>query len=58
MAPTGPGHIGRLEAIIDGDDGMLPSAVRDLARLLLDQIAGLATKIAGLDAGYSHRKVG
>jgi len=28
----------------------LPVAVRDLARLLLDQIAGLAEKIGGLDA--------
>lgn len=28
---------------------MLPAAVRDLARLLLDQVAGLAEKIAGLD---------
>jgi transposase len=55
VAPTGPAHVGRLAAIIDGDDGMLPAAVRDLARLLLDQIAGLAEKIAGLDAELRRR---
>lgn len=55
VAPTGPAHVGRLAAIIDGDDGKLPAAVRDLARLLLDQIAGLAEKIAGLDAELRRR---
>ena len=55
VAPTGPAHVGRLAAIIDGDDGMLPAAVRELARLLLDQIAGLAGKIAGLDAELRRR---
>ena len=43
VAPVGPAHVGRLAAVIDGDDGMLPAAVRELARLLLDQIAGLIT---------------
>jgi transposase len=55
VASTGPAHVGRLGSIIDGDDGMLPAAVRDLARLLLDQIAGLAEKIAGLDAELRRR---
>lgn len=55
VAPAGLAHVGRLAAIIDGDDGMLPAAVRDLARLLLDQIAGLAEKIAGLDAELRKR---
>lgn len=55
MAPTGPAHVGRLAAIIDGDDGMLPAAVRDLVRLLPDQIAGLAEKIAGLDGELRRR---
>ena len=55
VAPTGPAHVGRLAAVIDGDDGLLPAAVRDLARLLLDQIAGLAEKIAGLDAELRRR---
>lgn len=39
-APTGPAHVGRLAAIIEREDGLLPEAVRDLARLLLGQIAG------------------
>lgn len=55
VAPTGSAHVGRLAAITAGDDGMLPSAVRDLARLLLDQIAGLAEKIAGLDSELRKR---
>lgn len=55
VAPTGPAQVGRLAAVIDGDDGMLPAAVRDLARLLLDQIAGLAKKIAELDAELRRR---
>ena len=50
VAPTGPAHVRRLAAIVDGDDGMLPAGVRDLSRLLLDQIAGLGEKIAVLDA--------
>jgi transposase len=49
VAPTGPAHIGRLAAIIDGDDGALPLAVRDLSRLLLEQIAALSGKISDLD---------
>lgn len=55
VAPAGPAHVGRLAAIIEGEDGILPAAVRDLARLLLDQIAGLAAKIAGLDAELRRR---
>lgn len=38
VAPVGPAHIGRLAAIVDGDDGTLPAGVRDLACLLLGQI--------------------
>ena len=34
VAPTGPAHVGRLAAIIDGGDGVVPAAVRELARLL------------------------
>jgi transposase len=55
VAPNGPAHVGRLAAVINGDDGMLPAAVRDLARLLLGQIAGLAEKIAGLDGELRRR---
>lgn len=55
VVPTGPAHVGRLAAIIDGDDGVLPPAVRDVARLLLEQIAGFAEKITGLDAELRRR---
>uniref|UniRef100_UPI00119FB266 IS110 family transposase n=1 Tax=Cereibacter sediminicola TaxID=2584941 RepID=UPI00119FB266 len=55
VAPTGPAHVGRLAAIIDGEDGTLPAAVRDLARLLLDQIAGLSERITDLDAELRRR---
>lgn len=44
VAPAGPAHVGRLAAAVEGDDGALPVAVRDLARLLLDQIADLRKK--------------
>ena len=50
VAPAGPAHVGRLAAVIDGDDDALPVAIRDLARLHLDQIVGLSGKIADLDA--------
>lgn len=55
VAPAGPAHVRRLAAIIDGDDGMLPAVVRDPAHLLLGQIAGLAEKIAVLDAELRRR---
>ena len=55
VAPTGPAHVGRLAAVVDGDDGALPAAVRDLARLLLGQIADLGGKIAGLDVELRRR---
>lgn len=49
VAPVGPAHVGRLAAVINGDDGALPAVVRELAQLLLDQIAGLSEKVADLD---------
>jgi transposase len=55
VAPAGPAHVGRLAAVIDGDDGPLPAVVRDLARLLLDQIADLREKIVGLDTELRRR---
>jgi hypothetical protein len=53
--PVGPAHVDRFAAIIDGDDGALPVAARDLARLLLDQIADLGRKIASLDIELRRR---
>lgn len=55
VAPVGPAHIGRLAAIVDGDDGTLPAGRQDLARLLLDQIEDLSEKIAGLDVELRRR---
>ena len=54
-APKGPAHIGRLAGIIDGEECTLPLEVRELARLLLDQIADYAEKIADLDAKLRRR---
>lgn len=47
MAPIGLPDVGHLATIIEGKGGMLPAAMRDLARLLLDQSACLAQKIDG-----------
>lgn len=55
VAPVGPAHVGRLAAVINGDDGALPAVVRELAQLLLDQIAGLSEKVADLDAELRRR---
>lgn len=55
VAPVGPAHVGRLAAVVDGEDDALPAAVRDLARLLLGQIADLSGKIAGLDTELRRR---
>ncbi len=55
VAPVGPAHAGRLAAVVDGEGGVLPATVRDLARLLLNQIADLSEKIAGLDTELRRR---
>lgn len=55
VAPAGPAHVSRLAAVVDGDDGTLPAAVRELARLLLDQIENLSEKISGLDTELRRR---
>jgi len=48
VARAGAADVGRLAAIVDGEDAA-PAEVRNPARLLLDQIAGLSGKISGLD---------
>lgn len=55
VAPVGPAHVGRLAAVVDCNDSTLTAAVRELARLLLDQIADLSEKIAGLDTELRRR---
>ena len=49
IAPQGPAHVGRLASALEGPASRLPEAVRELAGLLLEQIAGLDAKIAGLE---------
>ncbi len=49
IAPQGPAHVGRLASALGGPASRLPEAVRELAGLLLEQIAGLDAKIAGLE---------
>ena len=55
VAPTGPAHVGRLAGLVSEDDVALPTAVRQLARLLLTQIECLSTAIAGLDGELRQR---
>jgi transposase len=55
VAPVGSAHVGRLAAVVDGDEGTLPAAVRELARLLLDQVENLSEKISGLDTELRRR---
>ncbi len=49
VAPQGPAHLGRLASALDDPDSDLPDPVRELGRLLLEQIAGLGEKIGGLE---------
>ena len=49
IAPQGTAHIGRLAAALDDPGSGLPGPVRELGGLLLEQIAGLDAKIAGLE---------
>ena len=50
IAPQGPVHVERLASALGDPDPDLPAAVRELANLLLEQIAGLGEKIDGLEA--------
>ena len=50
IAPQGPVHVERLASALGDPDQDLPAAVRELANLLLEQIAGLGEKIDGLEA--------
>ena len=55
VAPRGPAYVGRLaEAIEDADSG-LPDLVRELGALLLDQVADLDEKTAGLEQELRER---
>ena len=49
VAPQGSAHVGKLALAIEVVGSGLPGPVRELGVLMLDQIAGLASKIHGLD---------
>ena len=49
VAPQGPAHVGKLALAIKDVGSGLPGPVRERGVLMLDQIAGLASKIRGLD---------
>ena len=49
VAPQGPAHVRRLASALEGPSSGLPGLVRELGALLLDRIADLDTKIAGLE---------
>ena len=49
VAPQGRAHVVRLAAALDEPASVLPGPVRELGGLLLEQIAGLDAKIAGLE---------
>ena len=55
VAPRGPAHLGRLSAAIEDADSGLPDPVRELGTLLLDQVAELDAKIAGLELELRER---
>lgn len=49
IAPKGPAHVGRLQAILEDAPSGLPDPARALCRDLLEVITGLSTKIHALD---------
>ena len=49
IAPQGRAHVARLAAVLEDGGSGLPEPVRELGALLLEQIAGLDAKIAGLE---------
>lgn len=55
VAPIGVAHVGRLAALVEGDDGGLPEAVAALGRMLVAQIADLSARIETLDKELRHR---
>jgi transposase len=55
VAPTGIAHVGRLAAIVDGEEGVLPAPVVELARVLLGQIATLSAQVDALEKQLRQR---
>jgi transposase len=55
VAPQGPARIDRLAQALGDETVLLPETVRDLAQLLLDQIAALGAKIDALEKDIRRR---
>lgn len=49
VAPRGPAHIARLEIALNDARNNLPTTVREIAAVYLDQISNLTTRISELD---------
>ena len=58
IAPQGPAHVSRLASAREDPCSGLPEQVRELADLLLGQIAGLDEKIRGLEKDAHQRQPG
>jgi len=55
VAPIGIAHIGRLAALVEGDDGALPEAVATLGRMLVAHIEILNARIETLNKELRQR---
>lgn len=55
VAPQGPARVVRLAQAVSDETVSLPDTVRELARLLLDQIAALGAKIGALEKDIRRR---
>lgn len=55
VAPVGLVHVGRLEALIEGEEGVVPEPVKSLAKMLLMQAAGLTEQIDLIEKQIRHR---
>ena len=49
VAAQGPAHLKTLQAAVENPEAALPEAVRELAKLYLEQIAALSARIAELE---------
>ncbi|MEM9146272.1 MAG: IS110 family transposase [Pseudomonadota bacterium] len=55
VAPTDVAHLGRLAAVVEGDEGSLPEPVFELTRVLLAQIAALSVQVDALEKQLRRR---
>jgi len=55
VAPTGTAHLGRLAAMVEDEEGVLPEPVVALARVLLEQIAALSRQVDALEKQLRYR---